>query len=72
MLAFLDNSGLKLYQYTGWRFVLVTLVPLVPSGDTRLSSFTHDGFSHLSESLYRCQADGCSPTTRCMASWLCS
>ncbi|XP_043201786.1 uncharacterized protein LOC122370346 [Amphibalanus amphitrite] len=47
VLAFLDNSGLKLYQYTGWRFVLVTLVPLVPAGDTRLSSFTHDGFSHL-------------------------
>ena len=53
MLAVLDDEGLKLYQYTGWRFELVTLLPLPPAADeaadSRLSAFTHAGHSHLSE-----------------------
>ena len=57
VLAFLDAAGLQLYQYTGWRFARVALVPLPPAaagdGHGRLSAFTHRGRSHLSESPRR-------------------
>ena len=58
VLAVLDDEGLKLYQYTGWRFALVTRVPLPAAGggadaDGRLSAFTRAGFSHLSEFAVR-------------------
>ena len=51
VLALLDDEGLHLYQYTGWRFVRVARLPLptaaAGAAHSRLSTFTHGGHSLL-------------------------
>lgn len=63
VLALTDAEGVKLYQYTGWRFALVATVPLPappadsdpdqPGAGPGLGAFTYRDHVHLSETRQR-------------------